>query len=142
MKKVIAVLLTVFMSVGLVACGGSKTYIEVGGEQMKVKEFFELTDMAIEGYNGTTATIVAELTDVNRSAIIQPYGSVDSYIELKADGYNITVDTSGKENVIKDWKPGDLIKVTGKITNTFGRTIYMFTFTPRGNEISVENLGK
>ena len=117
------------------------------GEKHEVSYLF---DMAINNRlkwdkfkeDGGYIEIVAPLEEIGSKTFYKDYNkTVNSSITLKDlenSSYQLTVETSGLEDIIIDWEQGDIIKVKCKITNDTNNLL--FSFKADTNEIEIEKV--
>ena len=118
------------------------------GEKHEVSYLF---DMAINNKlkwdkfkeDGGYIEIVAPLEKIGSKTFYKDYNkTVNSSITLtdleNTTSYQLTVETSGLEDIIIDWEQGDIIKVKCKITNNTSSLLY--SFKADTNEIEIEKV--
>lgn len=129
MKMIIAVLLIVATlcffgcaSTGKDAEAGNKEetndlYVMVNGEKHEVGYFSSLNQILQNELQYCKITVVSKLLKVHGRAYFGSIGyilDVNSYVELQgiySDTYYF--DTTGYEDTVKNWQPGDIIEATG-----------------------------
>ena len=147
MKKALSLFLALVLCLGLCACGRTQsdtqnTYMTIDGSRYDIDYLFTLNDLQREDYSEKKVSLVAELTEVGGSTRFSSFGDVDSYLSFEIAGISqrIIVETSGAENIIKNWNPGDLVEVSGQISFLTSSTIYFFQFYPKNNNITFKKV--
>lgn len=122
------------------------------GEKHEVSYLF---DMAINNKlkwdkfkeDGGYIEIVAPLEKIGSKTFYKDYNkTINSSITLKDlenSSYQLTVETSGLEDIIIDWEQGDIIKVKCKITNDLYQYLtynLLYSFKADTNEIEIEKV--
>ena len=154
--RIVVLVVLILVLIGVIAIGGlpavlfggysdpalyePESYIIVDGMQQDIDYLFELNDLQREQYSGKEVEIVGELKEVNGYTEFLYIGEVDSYIVIDSSMGEIRVETSGLEDVIMYWQPGDTVRVTGKISWILSGAVYLLDFYPSDNVITVENI--
>lgn len=128
MKKNVALILMLSLVLTFCSCGSSSgsssnsiqtedTYVLVNGTKQPINYFNTLNDIQIQDLQNSVITVRSKLTEVHGSTYFQGLvAKVESYLDLSGDGSNkYLVDTSGYEDIVKNWMPGDIIEATGTI---------------------------
>ena len=98
----------------------SDTYVLVNGTKQPINYFNTINDIQIDDLQTSVITVKSKLIEVHGSTYFKALAyDVDSYLELDGNGSkNYVVETTGYEDTVKNWSPGDIIEATG--------TIYVF----------------
>ena len=159
MKKTLSLLLALSMLFVLSACGVAgqaetkepETWLMIEGDDTvyEIDYLHELSatnSLKSEAYVGKGITFVTDLNAVHGKTTLSFYKEVDSYLELNANhAHWFWVETSGMEDQVVEFEPGDLIKVTGKITSLSQGHIIMVDvkgFASHPQNITVEKVSE
>ena len=93
-------------------------YILIDGVKHEINYFNTLNDLQISDLQTKTITVRAELQEVCGGTYYRSLAyDIDSYLRIGGfmGWYCFWVETSGHEDTVKNWEPGDIIEATGVI---------------------------